>query len=310
MVEFETLRSELTDKFQTVEVQYNQFKRKQGFYIFGLIVLCLLSFGLAATLTQNPLFGAFGAVAFIMLFLAIRNHQKKKIANLFKSSILIPAIQKGFPELKYRSNPGVHKSDFLASTLYTSAQVDRYTSEDLFEGRHGETDFRFSEVHAERRETRSNGNGGTSTHYVTVFRGIFMVADFNKSLSHTTRVIQAKDGFFEKLFNRNTKVSLENPIFEKIFNTYSQDQVEARYILSTAMMERIVKLQKMWNDKVNLSFSGNHVYIAINHARNLFEPDLSEKMELEQVERIFKEIQACLKIIDTLDLNTRIWTKN
>jgi len=310
MVEFDTLRSELTDKFQAVEAQYKIYKRNQGFYIFGLIVLCILSFVIAAKFTQNPFFGAFPALAFVMVFLAIRKSQKKKIANLFKSSILIPAIQKGFPELKYRSNPGVHKSDFLASTLYTSGQVDRYNSEDLFEGNHGDTAFRFSEVHAERRETRSDGNGGSSTHYVTIFRGIFMVADFNKSLSYTTRVIQARDGFFEKLFNRKTKVSLENPEFEKIFNTYCEDQVEARYILSTAMMERIVKLQKMWNDKVNLSFSGNHVYIAINHARNLFEPDLSDKMELEQVERIFKEINACLKIIDTLDLNTRIWTKN
>lgn len=309
MIEFESLRVEFANKFKVIDAQRNDYKRKQRIYIFVFIGLAIISFLLAATLTKNPFFGAFPALVCFSIFYAIRGTQKRKIARLFKTSLLIPAIKKGFPHLTYRSAPGIHQSDFLASTIYSKSNVDRYRSEDLFEGKHGDTTFRFCEVHAERKETRSNGNGGSSTHYVTIFQGVFMIADFNKSLSFTTRVIQAKDSFFEKLFKRNSKVSLENEEFENLFNTYSEDQIEARYILSPAMMERILKLQKTWSDRINLSFSGNHVYIAINHNRNLFEPNLADPMEFNQIERVFDEITACLKIMDTLDLNTRVWTK-
>lgn len=39
-------------------------------------------------------------------------------------------------------------------------------------------------------------------------------------------------------------VRLEDPEFEKIFVVYSSDEVEARYILSTSFMERLVEFRK------------------------------------------------------------------
>lgn len=308
MFNFDLIKSELSEEFDLIEIKRHEFKKKRRILMLVFVLLAIIAFTLTTLFTTNFLFGAFPTLILLTIFFALNNFFKKKVASLFKLKILVPAIQKGFPNLSYQSSPGINREDFLASTLYSSGQIDRYVSEDIFEGKHGETQFRFCEVHAERKEeTRSNGS--TSTRYVTVFQGIFMIADFNKSLSHTTRIVQGRDGFFEKLFNRKTKVSLENPDFEGLFNTYCDDQIEARYILSPAMMERILKLQSLWEDKVSLSFCGNHIYIAINHARNLFEAELGDPMEMEQVERIFKEISACLRIIDTLDLNTRIWTK-
>ena len=179
----------------------------------------------------------------------------------------------------------------------------------MFYGLRGKTNYKFSEVHVEERRTTTDSKGRTKTHYVTIFKGIFMIADFNKHLTTTTRVIRGGDNFFEKLFAGKSKVTLENPTFENIFNTYSSDQVEARYILSPAMMERILELKELFNSNINLSFTGNHVYLAISKSKNHFEPKLGKKIDINQLERIYQEIEACLKIIDTLDLNTRIWTK-
>ena len=113
---------------------------------------------------------------------------------------------------------------------------------------------------------------------MTIFQGIYMIADFNKTLNGTTRILQAGDNFLKKLMNRKTQVSLDNPAFEKIFNTYSDDQVEAMYILSPSMMERIMKLQEKWQEEIRISFIRDHVFIAINHKRNLFEPNIGKEV--------------------------------
>ena len=135
------------------------------------------------------------------------------------------------------------------------------------------------------------------------------MADFNKHFNGLTRVVEGGDGFFEKLFAGKSKVSLENPTFEKIFNTYSNDQAEARYILTPKMMEQILLIKEKWNSSVALSFRDNHVFIAITSYYNLFEPNMKQTFDLAHVDRIFEEIDSCLELIDILDLNTRIWTK-
>lgn len=245
-----------------------------------------------------------GGVLIAALWYYFIDKENQKFGKLFKKMVMVPSLLKRFPEMSYHEK-GISKEHFLRSELYKKQKVDRYRSEDMFSGYHGKTQFRFSEVHAEQE--KSDSDGGSS--YVTVFQGIYMIADFNKSLNGTTRVIQASDNFFKKLINRKTQVSLEHPDFEERFNTYSDDQVEARYILSTAMMERILQLQAKWKDELRLSFIKDHVFIAINHKENLFEPNMKREINQDQIKRIHEEVDMCLDIIDVLDLNTRIWTK-
>jgi hypothetical protein len=63
--------------------------------------------------------------------------------------------------------------------------------------------------------------------------------------------------FFNKLFssfaNNLEKVKLESIDFENRFIVYSNDQVEARYILTPSFMERLVKLEKMMGDEISFS---------------------------------------------------------
>ena len=94
------------------------------------------------------------------------------------------------------------------------------------------------------KHTSIDSKGNPKTTYSTIFQGVFMIADFNKKLKYYTKVIESSGDFFAKIFYNRTKVELENPVFEKIFNTYSKNQIEARYILSPAMMERILEFRK------------------------------------------------------------------
>ena len=285
-------------------VRINILKKKKIVWaIFGVLVVIASSVAWSLEIPQVlfaiPFFAFFG-IGYISV-------TKGKLAEEFKNEILTKQME-SIDEVKYHANDSISLSEFYESNIYHN-RIDRYSGEDLFEGKKDKTTYKFSEILAEEKHTTTDSKGRTKTTWVTIFNGIMMIADFNKIIKSETRVIQRSESFFNKWFKNKTKVELESPEFEKMFETYSQDQVEARYILTPSMMERILKLQKSMGSKVHLSFNGSKVYIAISNSYNFFEADLDQPINSEQIERIFGEIRECIEIIDILDLNTRIWTK-
>jgi hypothetical protein len=139
-----------------------------------------------------------------------------------------------------------------------------------------------------------------------VFKGLFFIADFNKHFQGETFVLSNNLGstIIQAL------QQLEDPTFRTLFSTYSNDQVEARYILSTSLMERIVKLRRKANRKIQISFVDSLIYIAIAYEEDLFEPQLFKSMlDLRPMQEYFETLQLMLNIVEDLNLNHRIWTK-
>ncbi|MDD3276584.1 MAG: DUF3137 domain-containing protein, partial [Kiritimatiellales bacterium] len=105
-------------------------------------------------------------------------------------------------------------------------------------------------------------------------------------------------------------IKLEDPEFEKAFAVYSTDQVEARYILSPALMRRMLEFKAKTGTKVYFSFTGDEVNIGISSTKNRFEPKLfSTVLDIEMAREFVDDLQLALGIVDDLNLNTRIWTK-
>ncbi len=68
------------------------------------------------------------------------------------------------------------------------------------------------------------------------------------------------------------EVTLEDPRFCKKFNAYSSDQVEARYLLTTAFIERFQNLNTAFGaKKAKCSFFDDEIMFAISTNKNLFE---------------------------------------
>jgi hypothetical protein len=183
----------------------------------------------------------------------------------------------------------------------------------------GETDIMLSEVHAQYRSTTTDSKGRTSARYHTFFRGLFMCADFHKHFRGTLRIMPNSTSFLGGIgralsafrpFSSEQLVRLEDPEFEKSFNAYGSDDIEARYILSPGMMQRMLELQRRWDDEVRFSFLDSNVCIAIQHRRDLFEPQLNRPADCQrQLQQIAGEIRFCLDLVEQLNLNTRIWSK-
>ncbi|MFS0725542.1 DUF3137 domain-containing protein [Paenibacillus sp. 1P07SE] len=206
--------------------------------------------------------------------------------------------------------------------LLFDERIDRIEGEDLIKGKLGLTDFEFSELHLRRVERNTGSNGHTTTRHVTVFEGVLFVADFHKSFRGVTLLLAngwlGAGGFFNKLGNKMSglfsrhkmyNIDLENPAFNRYFDTNTSDEVEARYLLSPNFMERILGFKSWHDQKVEFAFVGSRMYVAISSKSDYFEPTVRQSTE-RQMERVYDELIFFFSLIEHFDLNTRIWSKS
>ena len=242
----------------------------------------------------------------------------------FKDTIIPKIVAFIDQRLRYDKAGMVSREEFMASHLFNDKPGD-YQGDDLVSGTLGQTAFRFSEIRAKRVDIIRQGSSSTSTNrktrkkYTLIFNGLFFVADFNKSFKGTTIVLPDTA---QKLFGdlgqatqglnvqNGQLIKLEDPEFEKSFVVYGQHQVEARYILSTSLMRRIVEFQARARKKIRLSFSASKLHVAIPFEKELFEPKIMQSLlNISHVQEYYDDLKLVIDIVEELNLNTRIWTQ-
>lgn len=236
----------------------------------------------------------------------------------FKTAVVSQMVRFFGPDFRYRPREFISRERFVEGRIFEH-RIDRYRGEDFITGTAGKTHFECSEVHAEYKTTSSDSKGRRKTHWHTIFKGLYFIADFNKHFQGTTLVLpdmaESTLGWIgQKLqewnFSRPGElVKLEDPEFEKQFVVYSTDQIESRYILSPSLMERLVSFQRKFRHMVHLSFIGGSVHIAVNPGKNLFEPSIFKPVSYATCCELFEDMGLVLGIVDDLNLNTRIWSK-
>lgn len=104
------------------------------------------------------------------------------------------------------------------------------------------------------------------------------------------------------------EVKLEDSVFAKRFKVYSPDQVEARYLVTTAFMERLANLNTVFGtDKTKCSFYDDRIMFAIHTKRDLFELGslFTSFKTPKQIETFLKEIEAVTNMIDYFKLDEK-----
>jgi hypothetical protein len=279
---------------------------------FIFISTMMLGFGLNPPLLLIPAIVGLAAFGFAWWYFT------KDYKTEFKQVIIRRIIQFCDPSLRYIPDGRVSQSTFISSTIFPQ-RIDRYSGEDYVSGSLGKTAIEFSEIHAEYKTHTTDSKGRRKTKWQTIFKGLYFTADFNKHFSGITVVLPDRAekflGFLgQKLqeFNpgRDQLIKLEDPEFEEFFVVYGSDQIEARYILSPALMARITGFKKKSGIPVYLSFTGSRLHIAMTTGKNMFEPKiLSTILEFKTVQQYWDDLRLALDIVEDLNLNTRIWTK-
>ena len=242
----------------------------------------------------------------IVLFSCIQS-KSGELCAYYKENIISSIISYLCQEASYRPESGIAESVFMNSRLF-STSPDRYRSEDLICGKIDKTSFICSEIIAEEKRVTTDSKGRRQEHWIDIFRGFFFIADFNKNFQGQTVVF--RNSWF-KLNLGKQRVKLENPNFEKQFDVFSTDQVEARYILTPNLMERLLELDSRFPGKITVSFRDSSVIIAIPDQTNHFETNIWEcQLNTDKLKREFGTLVNLFQIIHDLNLNLRIWTKD
>ncbi len=181
---------------------------------------------------------------------------------------------------------------------------DRAKFEDLLTGARSNEPFRFFEAHLEEKRTTTDSKGRTRTTWVTVFRGQCLVVNFHKQFNGVTKVFRDA-GFmnaFMKMGHKEPRVRLEDPVFEKAFEVFGSDQIEARFILTPDFMERLLKLEQTFKGKqLRCAFSGGDMLLCVA-GKNLFEPGSMYRPmdDLNRVREILEDFAAVFLLIDSM----------
>lgn len=233
----------------------------------------------------------------------------------FKEKIIRPLIGAIEENLRYAPDAMIPQALFEYSRLFES-RIDRFRGNDLVRGEIDGISIQFSDVHAQQRHRDSKGRESWST----IFQGLFIAADFNKHFKGRTVVLpDLAENLFgsfignmlqSRNFSKDQLVKMDDPSFEKAFVVYGTDQIEARYILTHTMMERLLKLKMETDSNIYVSFSGEKIMIAIDYAKDLFEPTVfSSLLSVEQAMTYIRTLRSSIGIVEELKLNEHLWSK-
>lgn len=194
----------------------------------------------------------------------------------------------------------------LSETLLKQAKImpmyDKLKTDDSFKGEYDSVPVEITEYILYNREVSRK----TGFRYTQIARGVIFYALMNKKFSGQTIVVKDK-GWLNKFTcpRHMQRVGLESPEFEKAFEVYSDNQIEARFILTPVMMEYMMKLRQDF-PYIQFSFFNQHVVINIKSG-NFFECSsfFTSVINKKRIEQNFEELYLLLSIIRTLKLNQK-----
>jgi hypothetical protein len=183
---------------------------------------------------------------------------------------------------------------------------DRASFEDRWSGQLGPRAFTLHEAHLEERR-----GSGKNRRWVTVFCGAILTITFNRKFHGTTKVERAGK---HRSFFGGAKDSIEldgqqldfvdmvHPEFEDLFWVWSDDQVEARYLVHPVYVERVLAVEQAFHGKdVRTLFSGGELVIVIE-SDDMFESgSMHASEDRAKVERCVDQFMTLVELCEALN---------
>jgi len=244
------------------------------------------------------------AAPFFWIFSPIWSYEENIKKEIF------PNVLNFFGDFKYHIETKKSVKEYYATELIP--KHDTEIAEDHIVGTYKQIKIDLFETQLSRKVKYKDSNGNTSTRQKTVFNGLILELSMNKSFGGKTVVkkdIGTVGNWFIKKSTSLKKVKLEDPIFEKMFEVYSDDQVEARYLLTVTFIERLKELVENFGGKsIQCCFYNNKLLMMIPIEKDLFETGSIYEAEdfIDDSKSLLKELSLIFNIIDTLKLNMKI----
>jgi hypothetical protein len=182
------------------------------------------------------------------------------------------------------------------------AHLIKVSVRDFIQGSHhgGTLDILWS--HLRKGSNEEEGN---------IFKGIFVCLNMNKWFSGKTIVKRDRGLLMNWAIKKPEgleKVSLEDPRFEKDFEVYASNQIEARYLLTPSFMERLQGLSDLFGKTdIQASFYNQNLLLMIPLTKRYFDTGsiFQPATFTEEIQSILEEMNLIFKIIEELKLHEK-----
>ena len=141
------------------------------------------------------------------------------------------------------------------------------------------------------------------------FRGVVVEFEMNKNFEGHTFILERAKTSRTIKFNRSKfeEVKLEDTEFGKMYKIYSDNQVEARYVLTTAFIERIKNIKTAFKAKyMRVAFKDGKITLALHAGRDLFAMShYNKETDSHTFMELFDELLSVFELVEELKLNQR-----
>ena len=280
------------------------------FTIIGMFFLLLSYFSINFETTLKIFFTL--AMVFFSLAISTIPFIKKHFENQIKEEIM-PVIcscfdniswQQGSPDCMLNMEPDIN------DIIYDSKLImfDKSEYDDVFVGVHNDVKYGILEGKFARLVPTNNGNRKESA-----FDGVIVKLMMNKRFTGNTildqRVFTQRFKYIDFDKSDLTKTSLEDVEFNKMYEVYTDDEVEARYLITPSFMQRLKAMKVAFNaNKVRCSFYKNYLLVGLFTSKDLFSICSLFKPidDPKQFFAMYEEIVSIIKLIDHFKLDQKI----
>ena len=270
---------------QDIKVQKQKFKKLLK------LALCLLPIPIILSFFSMGIILIFYIIVWVFVLVIF---YYVKVILPFKSNIIPNVLKNHKPNLEFipvLKEYDEYKKIIKQNKLIPSATTFRFTDGiiDEIEG-YKTTSFDLHATH-----TQSTGKSTTT---ITDFKGRFYDIEFMKLPCDFI----IKEEFFKQIPNGFEFLELEHIEFNKIFNIYVSDKLEAFKVFTPSVIKDYYELAGLDEIKTIIGYINNHLYIFIYNSKNIFEniSDDYEKIIIQEYEKQYNDI---LPYINTLKLD-------
>lgn len=239
----------------------------------------------------------------VMISLAIAIWLKGLIIKPLKH-ILMSKISHDIKGFRYIPDAGLPIQFFEDSGFIRG--YDEYCSDNFITGKvENGKDFIVSEILVKQVIVSEDNTRSESI----LFDGIFGVLDAKKINTFYMDITpDFKNKFanrvfadFKKMLGNKHVVRLENPEFERYFEVFSDNQIEARKIITLEFMEKLLEVRKNVGKNISIIYVGNKIYFFIQHGvladtRKLLLYGASEKV-VKETSKLIQNISEAVELL-------------
>ncbi len=284
-------------------------KKARNTMLIGIITSIVIAIILFAI---SPFISLFVIIFGVIITIIINVKPTRNFTLAFKDTFVLKTLESVFTDLIYEPESGLDESVIRNTGMMYMG--DRYSSNDYISGKYKNINFTQADVHIEEEHQTTDSNGNTTTTWITIFKGRWMIFDFNKYFKANIQVSQK--GFGNSKLNnwgakiKYKKVMMEDQAFNNIFKTYAQNEHDAFYILTPALMEKIKKLTSNISGSLLFCFIDNKLHIGIQNNKDSFEHSIFTKINAEEVTKeISQDIKLITNFVDELNLDNDLFRR-